>query len=277
VREGVGLFGVLIGGSLPAVAGHVALAVVFLTLLAFGAWTIARRAPRPAPALRGAPASHPAQSGNAYLAFLLPLRHRSSRALLAVFALNATAPAITATVFQFFVADRLALPAAAPAFLALYFVAGAASMPVWVRLAQRASLHLVWLAGMVAAVLAFAWTWQLQPGQGTAFAAICVLSGLAFGADLALPPALLARVIDANGDGGRREGVYFGLWNFVNKLCLALAGGIALPLLQGLGYAQGATDPGALAALATVYAVVPCGLKLVAAGLLALAWRKAWF
>ena len=42
-------------------------------------------------------------------------------------------------------------------------------------------------------VLAFAWTWQLQPGQGTAFAAICVLSGLAFGADLALPPALLAR------------------------------------------------------------------------------------
>jgi Na+/melibiose symporter-like transporter len=246
-------------------------------LLAFGAWAIAVRAPRPATPARGIPAADPARTGNAYLAFLRPLRHRSSRALLAVFALNAIAPAITATVFQFFVADRLALPAAVPGFLALYFIAGAASMPGWVRLAQRASLHVVWLAGMVAAVLAFVWAWQLQPGQAGAFAVICVLSGLAFGADLAVPPALLARVIDANGDGGRREGVYFGLWNFVNKLCLALAGGIALPLLQVLGYAQGAADPGALDALATVYAVVPCGLKLMAAALLAVAWRRAWF
>ncbi|MCX5748176.1 MAG: hypothetical protein NT062_37435, partial [Proteobacteria bacterium] len=43
-------------------------------------------------------------------------------------------------------------------------------------------------------------------------------------ADLALPPALLARVIDANGHGSQREGAYFGLWNFVNKLTLAVAG-----------------------------------------------------
>jgi Na+/melibiose symporter-like transporter len=130
---------------------------------------------------------------------------------------------------------------------------------------------------MVAAVAAFVWAYGLNGPQLGAFAAICVLSGLAFGADLALPPALLARVIDANGHAGQREGVYFGLWNFVNKLTLALAGGIALPLLEALGYARGGSDAAALSALAFVYAVVPCLLKLVAAALLYLAWRNQRF
>jgi GPH family glycoside/pentoside/hexuronide:cation symporter len=100
---------------------------------------------------------------------------------------------------------------------------------------------------------------------------------LAFGADLALPPALLARVIDANGHSGQREGAYFGLWNFVNKLVLAIAGALALTLLEGLGYSRGAQDPAALDALAFTYAVVPCALKLVAAGWLFAAWRQQRF
>ena len=64
--------------------------------------------------------------------------------------------------------------------------------PLWVRLARRFPLHLVWLGGMVAAVAAFVWAFLLGEGQLAAFALICVLSGVAFGADLALPPALLA-------------------------------------------------------------------------------------
>jgi Na+/melibiose symporter-like transporter len=117
---------------------------------------------------------------------------------------------------------------------------------------------------------------MLGAGSFGAFVAICVLSGLAFGADLALPPALLARVIDANRHGGRK-GAYFGLWNCVNKFCLALAAGVALPLLEWLGYARGATDGGAMQALVLVYAVVPCVLKLMAAALLCVAWRHEKF
>jgi Na+/melibiose symporter-like transporter len=80
-------------------------------------------------------------------------------------------------------------------------------------------------------------------------------------------------VVDANGHGGQREGAYFGLWNFVNKLVLAVAGALALSILEALGYTRGARDPAALDALAFTYAVVPCALKLVAAGWLAAAWR----
>jgi len=273
-REGAGLIGVLIGGTLPTVAGMPALVATFLVLLAIGLALLAF-APRP---VRSTPA--PPAGTSPFAAFVVPLRRPRLRWLLAVFALNALAPAITATVFQFFVADRLGLKPYTALFLALYFVAGAASMPLWIGLARRYSLQSIWLAGMVAAVLAFVWAYGLDAGSGRAallgFAAICVLSGLAFGADLALPPALLARVIDANGDSGR-EGVYFGLWNFVNKLCLAAAGGIALPLLESLGYARGAQDEAALAALAVTYALVPCALKLAAAALLWFAWSRQKF
>ena len=96
-----------------------------------------------------------------------------------------------------------------------------------------------------------------------AFTVICVLSGIALGADLALPPSLLADVI---GRRGRMEatGSYFGLWTLATKLNLALAAGIALPLLSALGYAPGGRDQAALSALAFVYAFVPCVLKLAA-------------
>jgi Na+/melibiose symporter-like transporter len=269
-REGAGLVGVLIGGSLPQLAGHDAAAATFAALLAAGLAALAWRAPRPPP-------SRPLPPGNPYLAFVVPLASRNTRWLLGVFALNALAPSITATVFVFFVADRLGLAAYAPAFLAVYFLAGAASMPLWMRLARRFSLHALWLAGMLAAVAAFVWAYWLPAGAAAGFAAICALSGFAFGADLALPPALLARVIDANGHGGQREGAYFGLWNFVNKLVLAVAGALALSMLEALGYVRGARDPAALHALAVAYALVPCALKLLAAAWLAAAWRGRRF
>jgi Na+/melibiose symporter-like transporter len=96
---------------------------------------------------------------------------------------------------------------------------------------------------------------------------------VALGADLALPPALLARVIGASQHSGKHEGAYFGLWNFANKMNLALAAGLALPVLEALGYSPGARDPQALDALAFAYAVLPCLLKLLAAALLLAAWR----
>jgi Na+/melibiose symporter-like transporter len=270
-REGAGLIGVLIGGALPTALGMGVLTWIFLAALALALLALVRGAPTPPRATAPAPAGNPIAS------FLLPLTTSRLRWLLTVFAMNAIAPSITATVFQFFVADRLGLAQYTGLFLALYFVAGAASMPLWVRLARRYPLHLVWMGGMVAAVAAFVWAFLLGEGQLAAFALICVLSGIAFGADLALPPALLARVIDANGHNGQREGAYFGLWNFVNKLTLALAGGIALPLLEALGYVRGGADAAALGALAFVYAVVPCLLKLGAAGLLFVAWRQQRF
>ena len=92
--------------------------------------------------------------------------------------------------------------------------------------------------------------------------------GVALGADLALPAALLAGVVQKAGHAGRAEGAYFGWWNFATKLNLALAAGLALPLLALAGYVPGTRDPAALQALAAAYTLLPCALKAAAALLL---------
>ncbi len=269
-REGAGLIGVVLAAALPQALGIPSLIVLFLVTLALALLFLLRRSPRPAP--------HAGTRGAHGLAGIaVPLGSPRFRWLLAVFVGNGIAAAIPATLVLFFIADRLQLEHHSGLFLALYFVAGAASMPLWVRAAARFGLHAAWLGGMVAAVAAFVWAYALASGDLAAYAAICALSGAALGADLALPPALLARVIDANGHRGAREGAYFGLWNFVNKLNLALAAGLALPLLGAIGYAPGSRDPDALHALSLTYAVVPCLLKLAAAALLLLAWRRRRF
>jgi glycoside/pentoside/hexuronide:cation symporter, GPH family len=200
-----------------------------------------------------------------------PLVDRRFRKLLIVFMLNGIAAAIPATLVLFFIADVLDAESRQGTFLALYFIAGAAGMPVWVRLSARIGKPQAWLVAMGVAIAAFVWASRLGAGDTSAFGVICVLSGLALGADLALPPSLLADVI---GRQGRMEGTgsYFGLWTLATKLNLALAAGIALPLLEALGYKPGGRDPAALNALAIVYAFVPCVLKAGAGG--ALLWFR---
>lgn len=260
-REACALVGVIMAAALPMLIGMVGLSVVFVLLLAITALVLLRFAPR---ALLN-PADGTEHS------VMLPLRDRQFRWLLAVFAVNGIAAAIPATLFMFFASDGLQLAEYAGLFLVLYFVAAALALPAWARLAARVGEARAWLIGMLLAVAAFVWTAQLDSGAMVPFAVICVLSGMALGADLALPPALLAGVIGAAGHSGQREGAYFGLWSWMTKLNLALAAGIALPLLDWLGYAPGHASDDGLRALVIAYALLPCGLK-VCAGLLL--WRS---
>lgn len=196
---------------------------------------------------------------------LRPLHNLRFRRLAAIFLVNGVAAAIPATLVLFYVADVLQRPDLTALFLVLYFIAGAAGMPGWVRIAAHVGKARAWLLAMLLAVAAFISAWSLGPGDVVAFAVVCVLSGLAFGADLALPASMLADVIDDDeGQDGRPDGAYFGLWHLLEKLALALAAGLALPLLQALGYVPGVVAE-AGTALPWVYALLPCAIKLVAA------------
>ncbi len=257
-REGMGLIGVMVAAITPTVFGLPATAALLAMTLALGwmAWT---RAPRPAP-LTLRPDDAPADANLWH-----PLRRPTFRRLLVVFVLNGLASAIPATLVLFFVQDRLQAPSAMePAFLGLYFASAAASLPLWMRLVPRLRLARTWLVGIVLSVLAFAGAATLGPGDANAFLIVCALSGIALGTDLALPGALLAGIIDEHGDRGHAEGAYFGWWNFASKLTLAVAAGLALPVLALAGYVPGTTDPRALQALVLAYCALPCALKLLA-------------
>ena len=115
-------------------------------------------------------------------------------------------------------------------------------------------------------ILVFAGASQLAAGDADAFFWVCAGSGVALGSDLAVPGALLAGVITDAGERGRSEGAYFGWWNFATKLNLALAAGIALPLLAWLGYVPGAQDANGLAMLTAASCLLPCALKAMAMG-----------
>lgn len=258
-REGAGLIGVLLAAAVP-VDG---LSLTFCLVLLVTAAILVARAPR----YRVLAPPHPVALRSL---FTLPLSNQPFRRLLLTFFANGTASAIPATLFLFYVQDVLAESARYPVFLGVYFLSGALSMPLWMKLARSWGLAPTWLLSMAASVASFVWAGFLGPHQIIPYTTICVISGMALGADLALPPALLAGVIDGAGHRGAREGAYFGLWTLATKLNLALASGIALPLLGLLGYhpGHGAGALDHLSPLALVYAVVPCFLKLIAAGLL---------
>ncbi|MBX3622590.1 MAG: MFS transporter [Rhizobacter sp.] len=261
-REGLAVCGVLLASVLPSTAGLSATTLVFALALLAGI-ALLRGAPQPRlPALLVSPS------------LSLPLRTPAFRRLLAVYLLNGIASAVPATLVLFFVRDRLQAGEHEALFLASYFAAAALSIPLWVRAVARHGLARTWLAGMLLAVAVFAWAALLGAGDVGAFVAVCVLSGAALGADLSLPAALLAGVVQSAGHSGRAEGAYFGWWNFATKLNLALAAGVALPVLQAFGYTPGARNPQALDALTAAYCVLPCTLKLAAAALLWAQWIK---
>ena len=262
-REGAGLFGVITASALSVAWGADIMLTVFALALLAGWWAL-WLAPRPiftvAP-ITGRKTWEPR--------LWQPLAEPQFRRLLGVFSCNGIASAIPAALMLFFAQDRLqATQPQIALFLVLYFVSGALSMPAWVRAVRRFGLERTWLAGMLLAVACFGWAAVLEGGQVAAFGLICVLSGTALGADLAVPGALLAMLIERHGAQGVRDGAYLGWWNLATKLNLAIAAGATLPLLQWLGYMPGSQDPQALQHLAWTYALLPCALKLIAAWML---------
>lgn len=269
-REGFGLAGVFVAAVLPEALrgrlgdreGFALFACLFMPLAVVAGLVAILRSPGGRAPSAPSPAHSPLRS------LLLPFRNRGFRRLALTFVLNGIAASIPATLVLFFIEDVVRRPDLTALFLVAYFAAGALGMPLWVWLARRLGKARAWLCGMGASIAAFVWAFLLGPGDAMPFLAICLLSGLGLGADLALPPSLLADVIDADEarGAGRHEGAYFGLWNMITKMNLALAAGAALPLLAAQGYRPGAVNTsGALLALAGIYALAPCVLKLAAA------------
>ena len=262
-REGLGLVGVVLASIVPVALGLTAeAALLFIALIAgWWAWSRAQQ-PRTQAATQSWSSGQPTS-------LWLPFARPGFRALLAVFMVNGIASAVPATLILFFVQDRLqAPPALEPLFLGSYFVCAALAIPAWLALVKRIGLARTWGVGMLLSIAVFAFAAQLGAGDVAGFVVVCALSGIALGTDLALPGALLAGTIAASGDQGRAEGAYFGWWNFATKLNLALAAGVALPLLGALGYVPGARDDAALQTLTWAYCLLPCALKLLAATLL---------
>ena len=194
----------------------------------------------------------------------------TTRKFFAIYTVSMLASSIPALLVLFFIRDRLEAQTYTGLFLALYFLAGVAGMPVWQYASRRYNKYTAWMIAMVLAVASFVWAWFLGSGDVWQYGLICITSGIAFGADLALPPAILADYIHEQKSEDTATS-QFGLFAFLAKLALALASVIALPLLDITGYKPGLNnDSNTLQALGFIYAVIPCLLKIISISML---WR----
>jgi len=278
-REALGILGILLAGSAPLVAAAwgygqaTALAGLAWLVVALGGASVILLLLRVPERRAAAPAAV------APRLLLQGLRRNAPfQRLLAAWMVNGMATGLAATLFPLYTAQLLgAGDTLRGALLLLYFAAAVAAVPLWLLLSRRIGKHRTWCVAMLLACAAFVWTPFLGADGASvaAFVVICAVTGAALGADLALPPAMQADVVDYETlcRGEARPGLFFALWSMGTKLSLALAVGIAFPALALLGFDPRAEDGGGregLLALALAYGGLPVLLKLVA---IALVWR----
>lgn len=280
-REMAGLAGVLLAAALPTFLPLIgaspvgaseaavtlgAVAIVVAVLLPLTGAVMLTVVPDPAVREVRAPLDWRA-------AVKLVLGNAPFRRLLLAYLFNGVANGLPATLILLFVTSVLELPEYLGLFLIAYFAAGILGMPIWLKYARRLGKHRAWCLAMLFACVVFALVPWLERGDFVAFLAICLATGLAFGADLVLPAAMQADVVDVDtaAGGGQRTGLYFALWGMATKLALALAVGVAFPLLDLIGYGNTAANPAvALYGLTALYAALPVAFKIAA---LVLMWN----
>lgn len=189
------------------------------------------------------------------------------RQLLISFFLNAVGNAIPATLFVLYVTHVIGAEGSVGMLLFLYLACSAVSVPFWVAVSKRLGKHQTWAIAILLAVVFFLWTPFLSDSSLMIFTVIVVVTGFATGADLILPSAINADIIewDALQTGYRRPGLFFALWGTATKLSFALAIGIAFPLLDVVGFsATAANDANAILGLAVMYGLPCIAFKLCA-------------
>ena len=157
-----------------------------------------------------------------------------------------------------------------PLFVLTYFLAAVVALPAVYALSVKIGKHRAWCFSMIAACAAFALVPLLEAGQFGLFFGVCAVTGAALGADLILPPALQADVIDLDRLRFRKQrtGTYFAVWSAAAKSATAIAGGLGLIAVGAAGFDPAAVDAPGVTALVLAYSVVPIALKAAAIALL---------
>mgnify|MGYP006273045059 CR=1 FL=1 len=187
-------------------------------------------------------------------------QNRPFRILLIAYTISAIGNNLPATLILYYV-EYVLHSEFADLFLLLYFVTGIAFLPIWVYLSGKTGKKSIWLIAMAINTGAFFWVFFLGPGDAVLYGLLVFLSGIGFGATLAIPSAIQADVIDYDElvTGERREGLYIGLWSISKKLAAAVGVGAGLALLGASGYEPNIRQSESVVlTLRSLYALVPC-------------------
>ena len=129
--------------------------------------------------------------------------------------------------------------------LLAFVVPATLSIPIWVRLAGRFERHKLWMAGMTLQCMGYGSLIFLDEGRLGVMLFCSILCGTGSGCGNTLGQAIKADVIDYDEymTGERKEGSYFAMWAFMQKLATGLMIGCAGFLLSFAGYVENIDQP----------------------------------
>jgi len=192
--------------------------------------------------------------------FVEMLANRPFLILILSYTVAAFGSNLPATLILYYV-EYVLHSARADLFLLIYFVVGVLFLPAWVYVSKIIGKKAAWLSAMAINTAAFFFVFFLGHGDELLYGILVTLSGVGFGATVAIPSAMQADVIDYDEliSGERREGQYIGLWSVSRKLAAAVGVGVALLILGYAGYqpkVQQSSD--VTLVLRSLYALFPC-------------------
>ena len=259
IREAISLLGLLTASIMPTILylyfkennfhilSMILILIILISLIFFDKWFKLSSIKKP-------------KSKSVSISFFYIFKNNIVKLFFISYFFSTFAASIPATIIIFYVRDYLLAEQFLGLFLLVYFLSGALSMPIWKHISVQYGIKNAWLFSMIFALFTFIWAFFLQPNHILGFFVICFLSGIAVGANLSLPSMIVAEFIKLN----KHENLaasYYSISNFLSKFSLAIASGIALPILGFMGYQPGIIRDDYL--FPFTYALLPCIFQVI--------------
>jgi glycoside/pentoside/hexuronide:cation symporter, GPH family len=158
----------------------------------------------------------------------------------------------------------------------IYMILAIISVPIWVKLAQKTNKKKAFIASLFFSTAAALLTLLIPEGGTGILYLILGIAGIGYGGMMTVPHAILADVVDLDElkTGQRREGLYYGTWEFIRKLCSNLGKWAPMMILGILGFVSGGVTqtPEVVSGIRLMFGIGPAFIYL-AAGIVMFAFK----
>ena len=190
------------------------------------------------------------------------------RRLLIAYFINGAANGLPAALFIFYVDHNLKTPNLSGYMIMIYFLSAIVATPLWLFLSRKLDKNRLWCLSMIYASFIFSMAFFLGNGDWIFFIVICILSGFALSADLAIPTSIQADLVEIETlkTNKLQTGTFFAVWSIATKGAVALSTGSALYFLSLSGFDANKeiNSEFSINSLLFMYAILPVILKSIA-------------
>lgn len=176
------------------------------------------------------------------------------------------------TLLLFVVSIYMGLPEWGATLMLSQYIFGLAAGPIWMQVASRIGKHRAAIAGELVQVAINLGLLALTPGNLTLLIGLTAAQGLAQGSGNLMLRSMVSDIADQHRleTGQDRSALFFSAFSISMKAGMALAVGVALPLVGFAGFDPATTDNSSVAlnALLVTFAVGPALAHLCSAALL---------